>query len=723
MRTGRSFVLAVAALLLVAIFFPVITGARTLFIRDLGSTQIPAGEVFTTLGFSLINPYASFGQSYLLNPNLGVLFPFAKGARAANLQILLGLYATFAGVFLFLHRRTGDVKASALGASFFSLSGYVLSSTSFLNAITVIGCGSMALAMLDALRTGRRGVGWIPAIVFTILMWIGGEPVLAAIFTVAIAALLFTSELSSRRPIAALGAGTLLAAPYWVSVARGAVDSYRLTAGFSAEEAFANSMHPMRILEMAAPKIFGDWDSISANWWGFAFTGNQLPYVACTAIGVPALVLFLLALTRRGKNQKFAILACSTFALSVVGASESLIRLLSVFEPFPIRYPVKLHLATSLFISIAAAMQLAETRSLKSQRSERRLTIAAFVVSSLILLITIVPSAGRAIFEPMLWSPSWKTGAGMLPTFLARASVSAAWVLGSIAAFYFMRRTANPGVERSLAMAVVATVGISLRGLMPTAPISVESSQFLSAAKAMHGRLMERAGKDLDPVRRGLFGSYPDDDIRNFALLQRRQLWALSGSASGVRYAFDRDPDGSYAWRMVRLTRHLDSLSWERRLAWLRQSGVVGVISYQRLPPGQYQPVVAESSIGVPAVLYSVNNSLPETRRVSCAVSARTFEEALPILDAGLDDRSIVLESSDVSCSLVVGSLEIIEDSPEQLQLVTTGSVPGWIFASRSFTSRVGAVVNGVKTPVYPSNAAFLGIPVPIGQSTVTVTF
>lgn len=719
---NRVLVLAVAALLFAVVFFPVLSGARTFFVRDLGSTQLPAGDVFSEVGFSRINPHASFGQSYLLNPNLGVLFPFFKGARAANVQIVLFLYASFAGVFLFLHRRTEDVGSSIFGASAFSLSGYVLSSTSFLNAITVIGCGSIALATVDTLQVDRRALRWGAAISFVALMWLGGEPALAMILALSIASVVAGPGRSSW-PLVALAGGTIVASPYWYHVAFNARDAYRLSTGFSAKEALSNSMHPLRLLESAVPKMFGDWDSIAANWWGFALTGDQLPYVACTAIGIPALVLFALSLGSRSGHRSIAALACGTFAASCAGSSATIIRFVSSLEPFPLRYPVKLHLATTLFVSIAAGMHLAAIRMGDPNPKERRLTFAALAFASMILFFTFSPSTAQTVGESFLWSPSWRTSPSAIPGLLSRASASGVFALSSLIAFILLRRTRSERLRTVYFAFVIMAIALSLKGMMPSAPVSLEISPFITAALDMDGRVMERAGKDLDPVRRGLYGTYANDDIRNLALVQRRQLWALAGSPRGIRYAFDRDPDGSYSWRMVRVTRHIDSLPWERRLAWLRQSAVTGVISYQRLPVDGYRPLAAEATIGVPAVIYAVKGSLSEARRVSCAIATNSLEESMKRLDEGIDDRSIVIEGPSISCSPESGVLEIIDDVPLRLSLVTDGPVPGWIFLTRPHTRQVRALVNGIIAPVFPANGAFVAIPVSAGQSSVTVTY
>src|SRR3977135_370774 len=87
----RHWPVVSATLLLVLIFIDargrVLTGEETFFLRVLGTTHRPAAVVFAQLGFARTNPYASFGQPFLGNPNLLVAYPFPKSA-GISMQIM-----------------------------------------------------------------------------------------------------------------------------------------------------------------------------------------------------------------------------------------------------------------------------------------------------------------------------------------------------------------------------------------------------------------------------------------------------------------------------------------------------------------------------------------------------------------------------------------------------------------------------------------------------------
>ena len=132
---------AVAALVLLAVALAnvdLLTGRATPSFRDLATTQRPARALAASLGAAALNPHASFGQPFHGNPNLVLAYPFPVAPRWLGAHLLL--HAVLGGfgflVFLALLGRSPD--AALAGALAFSFSGYVLSSTAFLNAATTL---------------------------------------------------------------------------------------------------------------------------------------------------------------------------------------------------------------------------------------------------------------------------------------------------------------------------------------------------------------------------------------------------------------------------------------------------------------------------------------------------------------------------------------------------------------------------------------------------------
>ena len=68
-------------------------------------------------------------------------------------------------------------------------------------------------------------------------------------------------------------------------------------------------------------------------------------------------------------------------------------------------------------------------------------------------------------------------------------------------------------------------------------------------------------------------GSVPPPERTTREVMRRvaPELWAISGALSGVPYAFDRDPDGSYTDPDREARKALDDLPWDERVPLLRR--------------------------------------------------------------------------------------------------------------------------------------------------------
>lgn len=713
-RQLDASILGALLVISVLLFLPVIGGTETFFLRDLGTTQIPASMIVSEIGPALSNPHASFGQPLRWNPNLLALYPWPKGLHAANLQLLAHALMAFAGMFLFLRNVTEDRAAALFGATTFFLSGFVLSSMSFLNTTTVIAWLTMTLWLSDEWARGRSTtLMFAMAAAAALLSSLGGEPVVALVGLLSLSAVLLMVH---RRWIvlAPMVTGLLLSLPYWILVFHAARGSSRVVHGFAPDDAFGNAFHPLRLLEILSPRLFGDWAAITGAWWGFTATGDQPPYLATTTIALSACFLTALAFRIRGVAR---ILATAALSASAVAMIFTLGRFLPI-ESVPIRYPVKLHLATTLLVTIAASVAASELRRRSAFPSVRCLVVFGAVISAALLAIG---AFGSALFSGF-WDGAWRTPVVELNSYIDRAQPTAWWNLLAAILSLLALRVKNERLAVAALFAPLLLSALIFRGLVPTTSAASVRSPFLDHDIVTRHRVFERAGKDLDPVRRGLYGRYTADDRATLAAVQSQQLWALWGARHGVRYAFDRDPDGSYDDRMARLTRHLDLLSWDVREAWLRQSGVGSVISYMRLPEN-YRPIAIARESGVPAALYEVRAPLSEVRRVHCARSAGSFEDALDSFGRSIADDEIVIEGGTTFCNAGRGASRIVSTTPDSMTVDTEGSSPGWLFIARSWNGGARATVNAQDVQVLPANGAFLAVPLPAGKSLVRMKF
>ncbi len=141
----------------------------------------------------------------------------------------------------------------------------------------------------------------------------------------------------------------------------------------------------------------------------------------------------------------------------------------------------------------------------------------------------------------------WRAPADLaLAPILDRIPVQLAIAAIALIAFGSFVRSAG---KTSLTILLCLTAWIGVKNAedpMPVVDVSpLSETAFLRSVRAIGGRVFERAGKDLDPIRLGVFGRYPSDTTANLAVAQARQAWALAGAGHGVRYAYDASPDGA----------------------------------------------------------------------------------------------------------------------------------------------------------------------------------
>ncbi len=744
--------LAAVLLLAVAVLpnLDLLSGRASPFYRDLGTTQRPARALFASLGGSAINPSASFGEPYWGNPNLVLAYPFPRSPRFLGVHLLLHLALGTAGAFLFLRRLVRSEEAALLGAAAFGLSGYVLSSTAFLNATTTIAWSPWLLFFTAVARESegrslvRCGFG---VTIAAALLVLGGEPALAGLSL--LVALLFAAASPREvrlRTIAATAAGSLAAAvllsPWLLAVWKASTFSSRRVRGFSFSEFSSVGFHPLRLLETPFPLFLGDPSRlVSGGFFGFALTQGNPPYLASLGFGVLPLALALLFVVSAKRHEgRFWIGAAALSLLASVvpwlpGASAA-------YAALPVlhvlRYPVKAVFVLTLSVAVLAALatdRLLIGGSLPRFRARAALALgflaALFAAASLALRLS--PDLGRGLLM-RLWDPAWVSKPDVvLEPVLRRLPVQAALSAAALLLLAILvRKTAeDPRAQLFLLVAVGAELLLPAGRLLPRIPSAWFEPAYplVARAAAIPGRVFERASKDLDPVRRGLFGVADADDVTDTARAQLRQGWALAGAPMGLRYAWDQDPDGSYSYLDRMAQGVLSVRDWRGKLKWLRSAGVGSVIAGD-VPPGTpgLVPVFTDGETGIPATLFRLTDPLPGIRRCPRVLAAdsvtRTvvlfedpsFDPGASVVVAGKNAASVAADRADP-----LARARLVADTPDVVVVETSGDVPAVLHVDRTYTPLVRATVN--HRPVAPlvANLHLVGVPVPAGTSQVVV--
>ncbi len=742
-----------AALLLLAALLPdrdLLTGRAMPFYRDLGTTQLPARALAASLGSASLNPHASFGQPYRGNPNLVLAYPFPRAPRFLGLHLILHVLAAGAGAFFLLRRLVRTPEAALLGAIAFGFSGYVLSSTAFLNATTTIAWMPWLLGFV-ALARGAEGRSLLRCafgVTLTAsLLVLGGEPALATLALLVALVFAFASPREARaRTLGVLGAGVagalLVLLPFLLEVFRASSFSTRRVQGFSWQEFAAVGFHPLRFLETPFPLLFGDPGRlVSGGFWGFSVTQGSPPYLASLGFGVIPLTLALLFVisARRNEGLFWILLAAASLLTALIpwipGAKAA-------YEALPflhvVRYPGKAMLAFTLSVSALAALatdRLLLLGALPRFRRRASLVLAALAgllaAASLVLRLRSDLAFGLLM---RLWNRGWAGDpAVVLEPVLRRLPVQAALSAAALLLVAILMRKTAEDFRGRLVLLVAAGIELLLpaRALIPRLPASWLARPFplVAHAAAIPGRVYERTGKDLDPVRRGLFGSAPAEGVLSVGLAQLRQGWALTGAPWGLKYAFDPDPDGSYTVLNRMATDVVNGRDWPLKLKWLRSAGVGSVIASD-VPPGiaGLAPVFVDGEAGIPAGLFRLTDPLPGVRRCPTVLPAESPPEAVALFESpDLDPATGVVVFGRNVASLAAkradpsARVRIVADSPDEVVVETSGATPAVLHVDRSYTPRVAAAVD--QRPVAPvvANLHLIGVPVPAGTSLVVI--
>lgn len=213
----------------------------------------------------LWNPYNGSGERWLANPQTGVFYPptwvflVVPFTRAYLLFLALHLIVLSVGAFV-LFRRQVSTESAVMGAVLVTLGGPTLSLLDINNNLASFAWLPWILNGALDLRSGKPS-GRIRSVLFLALAFLGGEPILAAVASVAFVVVALSGRRFARGPMVTVALIALVSMllvsvqllPF-LELMRG---SDRIS-GLASSTAFANSLHPRDWLSVAvAPRAPG----------------------------------------------------------------------------------------------------------------------------------------------------------------------------------------------------------------------------------------------------------------------------------------------------------------------------------------------------------------------------------------------------------------------------------------------------------------------------------
>ena len=754
---GAVFAAATVVLLREGVFL-----GRALYARDLHLWTYPMAESLVRGlaegSLPLWEPFVSFGQPRLANPETQILYPttalhlllrpWTVHLLLVASHLVLGAAGTYA-----LALRLGLGRASAvLGGLAWMASGPVLSAANLVHHFT--GAAWVPWVVLGAevavtTRTVRAALLWGLAAAAQVLAGSGDLCAMTAgVCAGWVAARAPRLDPASRRralALAALAATVALAvsAAQWIPTMEVVARSGRR----ELPEAMRTywSLHPAQLAQIVVP-VLADRLPLRQDLRAALFESREA-LLSSVYLGVVAIVLALSALARRPRAQALLLLGfLGTAAALALGhhapVYEAAVTLLPPLRV--LRYPAKIMILASLAVALLAARGV-EAWALPGPVPRRR-WLALVVAPALLLGLLLAAGAAVSWFPSarvtslLALDPGREAARVLGPTARSLAGAAVAALGAGALALVRLR-----GGGRRLSAAVVALAAAELlwahRDLNPTAPAGllrvrpptvaellpdlsrtyVYSYDAFSAGGRALAFLGEVSAEEMERWR----GEW-DRPLAEVAA-QRTYLLPSVGATWGVWGSFDVDQRGLYPAplaRLVRLQRESEGTPGHLRL--LQLGAVSRVLTLHRRGLGDLTLLKSiQGPYPYPIRVFAVPDPLPRAYAVS-GVRVRREGAAAALLDPAFDPRREVLleEGAERAADpAFTGSVRIVELRQDRLlaeaELTAAGHVvfvdahdPGW-----------RARVDGVPAPVLRANLAFRAVPVPAGRHRLELAY
>ena len=712
---GGGWVLLLALTLWLVLAWPLATGQRTFILRDVMTTHLPwkaFGAAELAHGrIPAINPLWATGQPFRGNPNALPFYPGNLLYLALPFWSAFGLHYVGHWLLAFLGmrrlaRELGQSKQAALVAALaYAGSGYLLTTLTFMNLLTVAAWAPWALAGLA--RGGRRGT--LLAGVACGLMLLGGEPISAALVIPAMAIAAIGRHGWRLGLVSAAGAGVvglLVALPQLVATARVLPYSYRFAHGLSATQAAAADLHPARLLELVWPLPWG-WPSEYGRFgfWAPSITDGT-PYIYSLHLG---LIAFGLAFAGWRAGRAWAVLAIAALGGAWgLGISPELTSRLTggLF-----RYPQKLLLLFTIAGALVAGFGV--ERAVQRWRPARPWLLLAALGAGAAVAIFL----GRA---PLLeWSrrhlapgQSDLVLGSQLGHWTLLALVSALLALG--AAWAAHRRSAS-----GLAL-------LQLVALLQMAPIWVTDD------RANYSEIPSLARTITEPRRIAhaisAFPSWEPSALYRFERFDpparmrvvRDDLWPDFGAFDELEHVVAADLDGLTSPLTVFVHGQLARADWPTRVEISRRLGAGWIVRSSQAAGPDFEPVAVEARAGARTELYRIPRPLPLVswpRRALAAsspisawvaLSRRTVDEATAVVSRPVEHHA---EGTATMLDERADRIVVEVDSPGGLLVIRRAYWPIWR----------ARLADGTPLATQPVDLALLGVEVPPGHQRVIV--
>jgi hypothetical protein len=734
--------LAPVAVLLVVAIWPLVSGGRTLVVRDILNIHYEMkwaqAEAMSEGRIPLVDPWRSGGQAHLGNPNTTALYPDnALLAVASPLWVLNArfwlhwLLAPLA--FAWLARAWGLGREPAFaGGVCYAACGFFLSNLNLHNLVAGVTLAPALAAAALGVAAGRRpGWHWGAAGLAWALLLLAGDPMTAGIaLVVALASVVTRHGLRAPhlgRLGLALALGSLVAAPQIVEFLRILPATFRGHWGFSSAVASSASLHPATAIEWVLPLFFGAPDL--AFWGSRFYTGGSPLYYSLFPGGL-ALALVAMAGCERKRAAVWSWTAMAVGIFLALGGHNPAARWLLALGGGLARLPVKFWLPVAMGGSLLCALGFERFLAGRGRAALARALAVLGCVYGIWLAVS-VSRSGSALVEALL---PVEASPGMVEVermrWVGLAASSLALTLGlAVLAWGARRRPALAGLLLALHLAgqllllqpLLATDEAAFYSRPPAALAAVPVG-----ARVVQGEESALFGRD--PVKPA---DYPDSRL---AGLERR-LYQTLGRFALARWARRAElapsPEGLDAFVSRAATQAVARLDDAGRLRLLAASGVEYLALSRPLElAGMATPSEAlvervwhDDVAGAPLSIYRLRSTAPAIRFVGTVHRAAFLNEALVgLIDPEFDPATeTILAGEGADIVSAGGRLVRAEEAAERLSVRVEAAGPGALVWQRAPLPIYRALVDGRPVPVQVADLHRLAVEVAAGDHEVEI--
>jgi len=752
-------VLPALAVMLGAVL-PLVSGARTLFLRDVLNLHFPLKvaqvEAWKAGELPLIDVGRAGGQALLANPNAVTLYPdnflyaVAPVLWAFNahfwLHLLLAPFCMF-----WLARRLGlSAGASWLAGVSYACSGYFLSHLNFYNLIAGVAlapalCAAVLRALdLCSVPDSRLFRPWIPVAFLVALLMFAGDPILLVLSLGAAVVLGGERWRSTRAGVTSESApGSLLQAPWvcfggallvaallsavqWVPFLETLGLSFRGHQGYGEAGALAASWDPRSALGWIVPLAFGH---PNLGFWGQDYFGGDLPLYFSLYPGAIALVLVCFS-GRPGSGAGLPRLRLVAWVLIVAGLffalgdMNPLVRLLTRLPGSGLlRFPIKAWLWVALGASCLVGCGAERAFLERDLRGLAR-------TSGLVVLLFIGLCAAVLQFD--VGFSSWLSGLGAESRV---GEIRPRWIglsfLGALVAcvpWLTARWIKGLGAAAVLAFVHVLTQLVLLSPLFEADEV---------AAYKTEPQALQYTEPDERLVQGGvfdLFGSHSaqvEFPSRSLRWVQRRgwnELYPFAGVRFGRRYDLNVSPEGLDAFLTQMTAQALRSIDDLSRIRVLEAMGSDVLILDRPLNAQAADRVVLRGQVenfGAQSFIYELK-SVPDVQVLGQILRAPHLNATLQAMISPDFDPSVSVVVPGASSQIVVesgagGEVLSVREVGDGLDIRVRAAGPSVVLVQRSHLGQYRATVDGQSVPLVAGNLSRMALEVGPGEHEVRI--